>query len=690
MKTYYGMVLIAVWLLAGCDRFDAALSTPADKINAAFPLSVELQLAQAKLMEAIADQPKAQKLAKEQISQLLQVRALVCAGTARIGRFDVVAEIKAKLKDAECFKKQDADLTQWIGVQRMGVALGQPALRPFRPLPPKAILQGADNASTMVAASDANVSVIKSNSGRFTAIDLSSGNPIHSFQSPGEVYRAASLSPNGRLLAVPISNRAVAVYEVESGAVIWSSDKHSDVTAWLPGVQGLVLSESGTSKAVMLDLVRGRFELYMPSERSLNWSLDLPGGSYRKVVGSSNAVSVVEHSRGVDGSLVFTPSAQWRLTRGISAQAPWLMNNGKLLVFLSHPDLGWLDIETGDQGTWGTSAVHASGFSKLDELQLLYTESKRGQQPMRKLFNVQTREVFSVRDIGATEGHTLSFAPRAGHAKAVNGALVIHTAVQAENPRPLDQLISQAQLEEQLAKLNPPPEPFVPTQYTVAEIADAVALSKAADAAVRAGEGLSRTDRNAYLDLVARQVRAANVVAGMRDGLSREVIERIRAGTNHTASTTLAGSVKPGSHAMLTDVPADAEVAVIGVYQGRQVQGRPLSTSSPSSRQSGSVNVTISGGGAPLVLVLSSYESVHWNVQNTGGRKIAAILLSSYHDSRVVGAANVKTLKIGSQCAYKLSSPQYNLLKTEIGRYVVNPVRSFQGSYEAADFSVRN
>ena len=90
-----------------------------------------------------------------------------------------------------------------------------------------------------------------------------------------------------------------------------------------------------------------------------------------------------------------------------------------------------------------------------------------------------------------------------------------------------------------------------------------------------------------------------------------------------------------------------------------------------------------------MVLALSSYEPVRWHIQNTSARKIATILLSGYHESSVIGADNVKLLKIGSNYAYKLDSPEYERLKKDISRYVSNPVASFQGSYQGQDFTVR-
>jgi hypothetical protein len=90
----------------------------------------------------------------------------------------------------------------------------------------------------------------------------------------------------------------------------------------------------------------------------------------------------------------------------------------------------------------------------------------------------------------------------------------------------------------------------------------------------------------------------------------------------------------------------------------------------------------------PLVLALSSYEAVEWDIRNNG-RPIAAVLLSGYHESKVLpGNGQVKTVMIGQQYAYKIDSPEYPALKAIMARYVPNPVHLFQGRYSASEFNV--
>jgi hypothetical protein len=67
---------------------------------------------------------------------------------------------------------------------------------------------------------------------------------------------------------------------------------------------------------------------------------------------------------------------------------------------------------------------------------------------------------------------------------------------------------------------------------------------------------------------------------------------------------------------------------------------------------------------------------------------VSAVLLSGYHESSVFGADDAQVLRIGSNHAYKIDSPDYMTLKKNVARYVGNPVRTFQGAYSAQSFTV--
>lgn len=690
MKFIYRLVIVCVaFCLTGCDRLDNLMRSTAERVTLAYPLPPEVVVARANLQVATDSSKSVQATLDAQFAQLLVVRALTCTGAAQIGRFDTTAEIKSKINDPDCFKKQDATLSDWVGRARVAVALRLPPLRPLAALPAKAIIPAAENSITMFTAEAANIAVVKGNAGKLTVVDLSGGKPLASFQAPGEAYRSAQVSPNGRMLVVPVSNRSIAVYDLETGSVLWSTDRYNDLVVWMPELDALVLNESPSGKAELLDLRTGRTEPYLVAERNLTWSHTMPAAKNQYLIGSSASASLVDHSRNPDGTFAFNIVKQWRLGgSGASSLKPLLMLNGKFLAFVSNVDLGWLNLESGQQGVWAMSAMGAHGFHKLNESTVLFSQSKRGPHTSgMKLLDLERFTVSAVPDISASEGYAVPFNPRSGFARAIGSAVVIHTAATGENPQALDPLLAQAQLDLQLAKLQALAAQAADSGGDRGSAADpsvaaAVAASQAAAAAASAAAAKGSPGANqALIDALSRQVRARNAAAAIHDGLSRETIEKVR---NGSAQNNSASASNPTPKPLLADVPSTAQVAVVGVYEARSSAPRAAGT-----HPAGNVRITVAPGTSPVILALSSYEPVRWQIQNTSARKIATILLSGYHESSVIGADNVKLLKIGSNYAYKLDSPEYERLKKDISRYVSNPVASFQGSYQGQDFTVR-
>ncbi|MDP3222955.1 MAG: hypothetical protein Q8M96_07445, partial [Rubrivivax sp.] len=538
------------------------------------------------------------------------------------------------------------------------LAMAQPSLVPVSALPAKALLPNINDASGQVSvAAAANVMVIKG-SQRFSVVQLPGGKQLGSFAVPEQTYRPAVLSANGRVLAVPTGSRNLRLIEVETGNVLWNTDEYSDLIAWLPQVDAALLTQTNTGVPHLLDLKNSRIDIYPAAEKRLSWALSMPAASGKYLVGSGQTASLMELTREAGGALEAAPLKQWRLTGNSSSSAtPFFMNQGNKLVYQSGQDLGWLDLQTEQQGTWQLSAINASGFSKLDEQTILFDTYAMGATPAAsRLLDITQGTVSTAKNLDARDGALVSLLPRNGYLKRGNSAITIGSAVEVEAPQPLETLVSEALLARQLARVA---------------------------AASAAAENDANSDRARYHEQLASQVRAMNTASAIRDGLPRDVVEAIRRG--NTASSGGA-PFPPGTKAMLTDVPANARVLVVGVYEGARAPGAPGAPVA-GGRKPGSVRINVQPGNTPVVLVLASYESVRW-VINSNGRKISAILTSGYEPSTVTGGDTSKVLKIGSKYAYKMDSNEYNLLKQDIARYVSNPISTFQGSYKGQDFSV--
>lgn len=508
--------------------------------------------------------------------------------------------------------------------------LAQAPAGSVRTLPERVALAGLEEpAVAIVTASAANVAVLKGNRGKLTSVQLPSGKPIASFSSGSYADRGASLSPNGRLVALPVSNTGLKVLDSETGTVLWTTETYTDLHAWLPEAQALLLSQRGNGAPRLLDLRSGRAEPYSVPLQRLAWAVPMPGPAGRLVVGERRAAAIAEHSRASDGTLSVQMVRQWTLEgQGATATAPFVMTSGRKLIYLSGMDLGWLDLETGAKGVWTFSALGGHGYAKLDENTLYLDVRTPGVGSEGRLFDV---EQASLRPAEGTsnEGLLLPLGGRDGFARRGHATMVIGSRVQPQGePQPVDALIAQAQLAQQLAKLNVNAEQVAPT--------------------------LPPQERARHLE----------------DLLRRTTSERTTA-------------VTPAGRPMLSgEVPAEAKVAMIGVYEPASTMRRP------DGSRGGSIRVTVVPGKTPLVLVLSSYESVNWVIQDPS-RRVSAVLHSGYNASQVVGAADAtRVVKIGSGYAYKMDSPQYEQVRREVARYIANPVQSFQGGYKGQDFVV--
>lgn len=133
----------------------------------------------------------------------------------------------------------------------------------------------------------------------------------------------------------------------------------------------------------------------------------------------------------------------------------------------------------------------------------------------------------------------------------------------------------------------------------------------------------------------------------------------------------------------MLDIPHDAKIEAIGVYQGGGEGARPR-----EPRKTTNVDVRVRRSEKPVVLVLSSYEPVLWRVVAEPGARLDAVLVSGNHASQVIGAGSTRTIVLGTAYAYERSNPGYLKLDNEVFRMTGKRISLFQGSYEGAQFIV--
>jgi len=596
--------------------------SPAEKINAAFPVPTDVDAAHRRLMTLLSDNPKAADVARTQADSLMTLRALNCAKALSVGRTDSVATVKAMPIDRRCLQDQDKQLARYYGVRSIGVLLARPPLRPRSAVGALSVLPRGSLASIAygTVARDANVAVMRDITGNGAVVELPNGSPIAQLPRAQTGEPGSRLSPNGQVAAINTMHTGTSFFEAETGNRVWETTDGTRVLTWLPELASFIyVTRDGM--VMIADGQTGQVSPHQVAERNSSFVAYVPGNPARVLVGSSHVLRLVEHARVANG---IQPNVvkELRITggQGITSGNPVPMAAGKLVVFMSHPNIGWLNLEDGTSGMWKTAPYFGTQFAKLDETHLLITSVERNRLTTKNWsFDIAVGTVAPT-DVPGNLGLTVDIGDRVGVMKRGQEAW-FGDAVIVGDAAPMEQLNSAYELEVQLEK--------------VRAQAETERLSAQSPTGARLG-----ADPNAP---------SARVMA-------------------------------PG----LGDVPRDAHVHMVGVYEGMRDAG----SSARGSRSARTVRVVVRNSSKPVVLVLSSYEPVNWSVVNAGGR-IAAVLLSGYHQSEVFGIGNTTVLRIGSAYAYAAGSPEYQRLRQAVTQYTgPMEIRSFQGKYAGSDFVV--
>ncbi len=100
------------------------------------------------------------------------------------------------------------------------------------------------------------------------------------------------------------------------------------------------------------------------------------------------------------------------------------------------------------------------------------------------------------------------------------------------------------------------------------------------------------------------------------------------------------------------------------------------------------VRVDVRAKSAPLVLVLSSNQAVHWQITLASGVELRAVLLAGSGDSRVSGATGTPVASIGGFYAFKRGSKEFHHLEREVMRCVGHTIANFHSAYAAESFQI--
>jgi len=132
----------------------------------------------------------------------------------------------------------------------------------------------------------------------------------------------------------------------------------------------------------------------------------------------------------------------------------------------------------------------------------------------------------------------------------------------------------------------------------------------------------------------------------------------------------------------LTRLARAAQVEAVSVYEAVAVHSPRI------PRPRGPVTVLVRATSRPLVLVLSSHQTVHWELLLEPGVSLRAVLLSGYGESRVLGAGDALVASIGGFYAFKHGSAEFKHLESEVMRCTGRHIGTFQSVYAGKSFEI--
>jgi hypothetical protein len=155
------------------------------------------------------------------------------------------------------------------------------------------------------------------------------------------------------------------------------------------------------------------------------------------------------------------------------------------------------------------------------------------------------------------------------------------------------------------------------------------------------------------------------------------------------AARAAAPAREPANHLTIVTGPRQlprlaraAQIEAVSVYEAVAMR------SPRTPRANGPVRVRVKATPQPVVLVLSSHQSVCWQLELAPQARLAAVLLSGYGKSTVAGAGLTTIASIGGFYAFKRGTPEYLHLEREVLRCTGRNIDHFQSMRAGGSFDI--
>lgn len=616
----------------------------ATRINSLIPLSADAREALDGLrQQSFGVLPRA---VTDELDARMRQRALQCSRDVPISPLTSKREIVRLLGGSACLADADRAIGDWLGLQSVGLVLAAPPISAIPMEMAQTFSDAAASIQSVATASNAGV-ILLASSKDIELLDLQSGKVLFAGASPGSAL-PGGLSPNGRIYTLA-GGGALEFHSALSGNLLASL--HGCASAddcgfhWLDDRSALFVPAAGR-KTLLIDFKTGREYPFDDNPEPVRASVELPSAPGEFVAFSNSTVTHFKLAYDDDRPAV-QPLGVKACKFDLDAHdAGGLTADGRYFVLQSAGTLYLTATDTLDARaialepflvqrvlpTDDPDKIIVSGYSRngpTTAAHYLYSISKQTLAPIGPGLPPDGRYVYLpwVNRLAQMSGAGLSQV----NALPLRNPIDLHTFVAiASGQSSAGQLDSLGQA---------PAVP--PSSDSVADYAPAGrhVLELAQDAEVQ-GIGVHEADNAATEG--RRVVQSTYQYLGM-------IGSSIMSYRRHFSTT-------------VTQVPV--------------VQ--PL----------GTVHVWVKTTARPLVLVLSSYETVHWALQLEAGARVKAVLLSGSRGSDVVGAGAARIAYLGPAAAYQLYTPEYRRLQGAVYDWTAKPIMLFQTGYKGANFTV--
>jgi hypothetical protein len=244
------IVLICSLLLGGCDSI---LQSPEEKINAAIPMSRDIEQAMLDVLQYASDEKR--ELIENELANRLKLRALTCSDGYAPSWNSTAEDIRKSLRDRSCLNEKDLEIAKWIGFLHVSLIQGEPPLKPM-PSSPQKYYVADEHIWWVYPAENAGIMLVTFAKKGFQLIDLDTGDTIFKEVTDSKT-RGGRISANGRLFTSG-NNQHVDIRRSDTGAVVGSMPGVGVLNFQWFGNRGAVYNLDDNRQAMLLDFSSGR------------------------------------------------------------------------------------------------------------------------------------------------------------------------------------------------------------------------------------------------------------------------------------------------------------------------------------------------------------------------------------------------------------------------------------------------